>query len=468
MASNSNRGSISSQSRRDSLTSISPSTSATFPDHDLDCPFGRLDSSLDRHDLRQSAYELFFAASRSSPGNYHPPDPAPPPPKPLIQPSKLKMALGLKPARRPRSATGGGGGRPRRPLTAAELMRQQMRVSEQCDSRLRKTLMRTGLGQMGRRSETTVLPLELLRHLKPSDFNDSYEYHIWQKRQLKTLEAALVLHPAVPLNPSNTAALRLRDLVRSADLKAIETGKNSDTIRSLSNSVAALAWRGSADSPSETCHWADGFPLNLHLYLALLQSVFDVRDETVVVDEVDELVEMMEKTWPALGIDKAVHNVCFTWALFQQFVVTGQTEQDLLCAAIAMLDEVADDAKNAGKESVQFKILASTLSSMQGWAEKRLMDYHDSFQKATVGAMENVLPLALSAVEILHAAGGAGNDDHGEGGLLLDSTGSRVDYYVRSSVRNAFAKVQKFHRWTTPINHKSISTDLNEEQEYYN
>lgn len=119
MASNSNRGSISSQSRRDSLASISPSTPGTFPDHDLDWPFGRLDSSLDRHDLRQSAYELFFAASSSSPRNDHPPDPASPPPppplppasaKPLIQPSKLKKALGLKPACPPWSASGGGGG----------------------------------------------------------------------------------------------------------------------------------------------------------------------------------------------------------------------------------------------------------------------------------------------------------------------------------------------------------------------
>lgn len=38
--------------------------------------------------------------------------------------------------------------RPRRPLTSAEIMRQQMRVTEQSDSRLRKTLLRTLVGQV--------------------------------------------------------------------------------------------------------------------------------------------------------------------------------------------------------------------------------------------------------------------------------------------------------------------------------
>lgn len=38
--------------------------------------------------------------------------------------------------------------RPRRPLTSAEIMRQQMRVTEQSDNRLRKTLMRTLVGQV--------------------------------------------------------------------------------------------------------------------------------------------------------------------------------------------------------------------------------------------------------------------------------------------------------------------------------
>ena len=107
--------------------------------------------------------------------------------------SRVKKALGLKMLRRSHSrrmsmssvgfSSGGGGGsspsspvshhghtgslsgsgsilgagmgfstlpasRPRRPLTSAEIMRQQMRVTEQSDHRLRKTLMRTLVGQV--------------------------------------------------------------------------------------------------------------------------------------------------------------------------------------------------------------------------------------------------------------------------------------------------------------------------------
>jgi hypothetical protein len=44
--------------------------------------------------------------------------------------------------------SGTGSPRARRPMTSAEIMRQQMRVSEQSDARLRKTLMRTLVGQV--------------------------------------------------------------------------------------------------------------------------------------------------------------------------------------------------------------------------------------------------------------------------------------------------------------------------------
>lgn len=297
--------------------------------------------------------------------------------------------------------------------------------------------------QMGRRAETIILPLELLRHLKPSEFTDANEYHLWQKRQLKILEAGLLLHPSIALDKSNTFAMRLREIIRGCESKPIDTGKNSDTMRTLCNSVVSLSWRSANGIPTDVCHWADGFPLNIHIYVALLQSIFDVRDETLVLDEVDELLELMKKTWSTLGITRPVHNICFTWALFQQYVVTAQLEPDLLCAAHAMLAEVANDAKKPDREAVYVKLLSSVLSSMQGWAEKRLLHYHDYFQRGTVGQVENLLPLALSASKILGEdvtiTEGAGKNEGDV--LVVDSSGDRVDYYIRCSVRNAFAKV---------------------------
>ncbi|KAF2285532.1 hypothetical protein GH714_005341 [Hevea brasiliensis] len=452
-----------------------PATTAIDPSEtDLTWPFGDL-IGIDRDDIRETAYEVFFTACRSSPGfgggrnaitfystHHHLHDigdsggsgsPSASgsgssgggrmgsgPVVVMTPTSRIKRALGLKmlkrsPSRRMSSvAIGGGGGggsggsapgspnapshqsggysptsmfntvpasRPRRPLTSAEIMRLQMRVTEQSDNRLRKTLMRTLVGQMGRRAETIILPLELLRHLKPSEFNDMHEYHLWQRRQLKILEAGLLVHPAIPLEKSNSCAMHLREIILASDTKPIDTSKNSDTMKTLCNNVVTLSWRSLTGAPTDVCHWADGFPLNLHIYTCLLQAVFDFRDETLVLDEVDELLELMKKTWSTLGINRSIHNLCFTWVLFQQYVLTSQTEPDLLYAAHAML----------------------------------------STERGNVFLIENLLPLALSASKILGEdvtlMEGTGKDDR----KIVDSSGDRVDCYIRSSIKNAFAKV---------------------------
>ncbi|KAL3506175.1 hypothetical protein ACH5RR_031557 [Cinchona calisaya] len=463
---------------------------------DLAWPFGKLEG-LDRDDFREAAYEIFFTACRSSPGfggrsaitYYNPPSderdgngsgsgsgsgfgqpgsPVKPPGVGMAVTSRVKSTLGLKmlkrsPSRRtssvgaaPSSPNGSGSGssprsafsslpaRHRRPLTSAEIMRQQMRVTEQSDNRLRKTLMRTLVGQMGRRAETIILPLELLRHLKPSEFNDAQEYHFWQKRQLKLLEAGLLLHPSVPLEKSNEFATRLRDIIQASELKAIDTGKNSETMKSLVNCIVSLSWRSADGSPTDVCHWADGYPVNVHIYSALLNSIFDIKDETLVLDEVDELLELMKKTWSTLGINRPIHNLCFTWLLFEHFIVTGQVETDLLGASLTMLVEVANDAKKVDREPLYMKMLASVLTSMKMWSEKRLLDYHRNFNRGTIGLMENIVPLVFSATKILE------EDIPGYLALELEkgetaeiSAGNRVDYYVRSSMKNAFAKILK-------------------------
>ena len=168
---------------------------------------------------------------------------------------------------------------------------------------------------------------------------------------------------------------------------------------------------------------------------SLLQAIFDNRDDTLVLDEVDELLELMKKTWSVLGITRPIHNVCFTWVLFQQYVATGQIEPDLLCATHTMLSEVAIDAKRE-RESFYVKLLTSVLSSIQGWAEKRLIDYHEHFQRGNIGQIENVLPVVLSVTNIL------GEDlvisDSGEGGekgdiTIVDSSGDRVVLYGMAS-----------------------------------
>ncbi|XP_022685428.1 uncharacterized protein LOC101776195 [Setaria italica] len=436
-------------------------TELDFASADLDCPFGSVDA-LGPVELRETAYEIFFMSCRSSgaaPSSRGGGAAEGEVSSPMAGGgargggagggSRVKKALGLRPRRlspgaqpmmaRTLSQTSGPGspGRARRPMTSAEIMRQQMRVTEQSDARLRRTLMRTVVGQVGRKPETIVLPLELLRQLKPAEFADAEEYHQWQFRQVKLLEAGLILHPSLPLDRLHSAVLRFREVMRATEIRAIDTGKGSEVMRALTSAVQALSWRSAtAGAAVEACHWADGYPLNVLLYCSLLQAIFDLRECTVVLDEVDGLLELIKRTWPTLGISRTVHTVCLAWVLFQQYVITGQVEPDLAAAALAVLVDVAADAKQGSRDPVYAKVLLSALGGMREWSEKRLLDYHDSYEKCIGGAatesMEILLSLALAAGKIVADREGAGDGNF---------AGDRVDYYIRCSMKSAFTNI---------------------------
>ncbi|KAK8470240.1 hypothetical protein PHAVU_004G085288 [Phaseolus vulgaris] len=334
---------------------------------------------------------------------------------------------------------------PRRTMTMAEVMRLQMGVSEQSDNRLRKTLVRTLVGQLGRQAETIILPLELLRHLKPSEFSDFHEYHLWQKRQLKLLEAGLLSHPSIPVEKNNTFAKNLKEIIRSAEFKPLDTGKNSDTMRTFTNSVVSLSMRTPNDNPTNVCHWANGYPVNIHLYISLLQSIFDLREETSVLDEVEEQLDLIKKTWSTLGINKPIHNVCFAWVMFQQYVETEQTdlEPDLLCATHATLSEVSNDSKKE-KESLYIHILTSVLSSLKEWTDKRFLNYHEYFQEGNIRQIENLLPVARLATKILRDVKNSDEELQERGHKTTrDSSEDQIDDYIRSSLKNAFEKMME-------------------------
>ncbi|KAF9681103.1 hypothetical protein SADUNF_Sadunf06G0190700 [Salix dunnii] len=429
---------------------------------DLDSPLGQLATQLTESDLRSTAYEIFVAVCRTSSGkaltytpnssnsdspthhsSHSPNSPALQRSLTSAAASKMKKALGLKsPGSGSKkspgsgSSSGSGQGKVRRALTVGELMRTQMRISETVDSRIRRALLRIAAGQVGRRIESVVLPLELLQQLKLSDFTDQQEYEVWQKRTMKVLEAGLLLHPHVPLDKSNPTSQRLRQIIHGAMDRPIETGKNNESMQVLRSAVMSLASR-SDGSISEICHWADGIPLNLRLYEMLLQACFDVNDETSIIDEIDELLEHIKKTWTILGMNQMLHNLCFTWVLFHRFVATGQTETDLLDAADGQLAEVARDAKTT-KDPQYSKILSSTLSSILGWAEKRLLAYHDTFDSGNVDTMQGIVSLGVSAAKIL--VEDISNEYRRKRKGEVDVVRTRIDTYIRSSLRTAFAQ----------------------------
>ncbi|KAA8521841.1 hypothetical protein F0562_012537 [Nyssa sinensis] len=448
-----------------SVSTTAPATVTVTATASLPSPFGDLPPTLSATDLRDTAYEIFVAACRTSSGKpltYIPSNssgsdrsPSPSPSSLSNSPSmqrsitstaasKVKKALGLRSSSnsglKRNESSPSSAGKAKRPVTVGELMRVQMRVSETTDSRIRRALLRIAAGQVGKRIESMVLPLELLQQFKSSDFTDQEEYESWQKRNLKILEVGLLLHPHLPLDKSNIASQRLRQIIHGALDRPIETGRNNESMQILRSAVMSLACRSSDGSLSDSCHWADGFPLNLRLYEMLLEACFDANDETSIIEEVDELMELIKKTWGILGINQMLHNLCFAWVLFNRFIATGQVENDLLYAADSQLAEVAKDSKTT-KDPTYSKILSSTLSSILGWAEKRLLAYHDTFDSGTIDSMQSIVSLGVSAAKIL--VEDISNEYRRKRKGEVDVARNRIDTYIRSSLRTAFAQIME-------------------------
>uniref|UniRef100_A0A5B7AAZ0 MHD1 domain-containing protein n=1 Tax=Davidia involucrata TaxID=16924 RepID=A0A5B7AAZ0_DAVIN len=430
--------------------SISILPSDQFPN-----PFGQLGLDLSDSELRETAYEVFIGACRSSggksltfisqsektTGRLPSMSSSPSLQRSLTSTaaSKVKKALGLKSSKKSSNSVSENSvssGKAKRPVTVGELMRVQMRVSAQTDSRIRRALLRIAAGQLGKRIESMVIPLELLQQLKSSDFPNQREYEAWQKRNLKILEVGLLLHPYLPLDKTDNTSQQLQQIIRGASERPMETGKHSESMQVLRRTVMSLACRSFDGSVSDTCHWVDGVPLNLRLYQMLLEACFDVSEETSVVEEVDEVLELIKKTWVILGINQMLHNLCFSWIFFHRYVATGQIENDLLFAASNLLLEVEKDAK-ATKDPVYSKILSSTLSSIMGWAEKRLLAYHDTFYSGNIDLMQNVVSLGVSAAKILVEDI---SHEYRRKRKEVDVAHNRVDSYIRSSIRTAFAQ----------------------------
>ncbi|KAK1396909.1 Mammalian uncoordinated homology 13, domain 2 [Heracleum sosnowskyi] len=385
-------------------------------------PFGQLSLHLSDTDLRETAFEIFIAASGSHKGLNYVSSSS------LTPPRKVKKVWGLN------NVVGTHHNSAKRLVTIGEVMRVQMRISQEFHSRVRRALLRITAGQHGKRMESLVLPLELLQQLKASDFSSVTEYEACQKRILKVLEAGVLQHPHMPLDKTNTATRKLREIIDRGLETPIDTGRHSETMQALWNNVMSLACRSFDGSVSDMCHWADGVPFNLILYQTLLESCFDIDKATSVVEEVDELLELIKKTWGILGINQAYHNLCLSWVLFDRYVATDEIENDLLFDAEKLFLEVEKDAKGT-KDPSYCNILSSALSSVSSWADKKLTAYHDTFYRGNIDVMQTVLSLSALTNNILVEDK---SHDYRSKSTEVDISCDRIDNYIRSSVRSAF------------------------------
>lgn len=420
--------------------SASPQSESARPrttSSELANPIPRVKVDLTEDDFRESAYEILLASigttslSARSVGSARSK-----PEKSLtaVAASRMKKALGLKTKNGAYRRTG-------KARTTAELMRDQMLIPEAVDMRTRRALSRAAAGQASKRTELMLVPLELLQNIPASTFTDNSEHSRWLKRQLRVLEAGLLAHPLVRGDSQGVDALRLRQCLKEMYSRGSDTGKNTESIQALRSAAMTRATRPyNGETDEDILHWVDGYPVNVNLYAALLGACFDTMDEGAVLEELDDLMEMIKKTWGVLGIDTLTHNMLFMWVLFRQYVNTGQTELDLLGAAESQMTEVVKEYKNSRPE--QWNLLHSILTTIQSWAERRLLAYHDSFPKDAGSLMAKILSLAVQSAEII-----------GDYDIFIDKKRRQktppnivlgtVDLYIRSSIRTAFAQMME-------------------------
>jgi hypothetical protein len=74
-----------------------------------------------------------------------------------------------------------------------------------------------------------------------------------------------------------------------------------------------------------------------------------------------------------------------------------------------------------------------------GWAEKRLLAYHDTFDRGNAQTMQGIVSLGVLAAKILVAD--ISNEYRRKRKSEVDVARTRIETYIRSSLRTAFAQV---------------------------
>ncbi|KAH7278739.1 hypothetical protein KP509_38G054500 [Ceratopteris richardii] len=345
-----------------------------------------------------------------------------------------------------------------------ENIRTQMEIPEAMDWLTRHSLLNVSVGSGGKRIDTLLIPLELLCTVSHVDFPDQKAYTRWKKRQVNVLEEGLLNHPSIPMEESDHRESELRTLfkeLREAEglPSALGSAQRSESLMAVRNIVLSLAKRVSReDQIEEVCHWADGYHLNILLYGKLLCAVFDILDEGKLVKDTDEIMELLKFSWKILGITQNVHDLCYTWVLFHQFVLTG--EEDLLRHALFHIKRFSANSQQSPQERSYMKTLRSCKEGADGsreltfvesvvlpikqWVDKRMEDYTTSFTNAS--KMDPLLTLAVVSGTLLGDEKAQSGITRMESAAETDAVAKQLENYITSSAKAAFNKaLQEVH-----------------------
>ncbi|KAK3132926.1 hypothetical protein QOZ80_6AG0529650 [Eleusine coracana subsp. coracana] len=431
---------------------------------DLSLRLPQFETGITDDDLRETAYEILVAAAGASGGLI-----VPQKEKKKERKNKLMRRLGRSKSESAESHT------QRQPglVGLLENMRAQLEITESMDIRTRQGLLNAMVGKVGKRMDNLLIPLELLCCISRAEFSDMKAYLRWQKRQLNMLEEGLINHPVVGFGELGRKVNELRNLFRkieeseSLPPSAAEV-QHTECLRSLREVATSLSERPArGDLTGEVCHWADGYHLNVALYEKMLGSVFDILDEGKLTEEVEEILELLKSTWRILGIAETVHDTCYVWVLFRQFVCTG--EQGLLKVVIDHLRKIPLKEQRGPQERLHLKSLRSSvdaegsyqdftffqsfLSPIQKWVDKKLNDYHLHFSEGP-SMMSDIVTVAILTRRIL----GEENDK-----AMESPDRDQIDHYITSSVKNAFVKMAHVVEFKADTTHEHVLASLAEE-----
>ncbi|XP_062193988.1 protein unc-13 homolog isoform X2 [Phragmites australis] len=431
---------------------------------DLSLRLPLFETGITDDDLRETAYEILVAAAGASGGLI-----VPQKEKKKEKRNKLMRKLGRSKSVSVESHTQ----RQQGLVGLLETMRAQLEITESMDIRTRQGLLNAMVGKVGKRMDNLLIPLELLCCISRAEFSDMKAYLRWQKRQLNMLEEGLINHPVVGFGELGRKVNELRNLFRkieeseSLPPSAAEV-QRTECLRSLREVTTSLSERPArGDLTGEVCHWADGYHLNVALYEKMLGSVFDILDEGKLTEEVEEILELLKSTWRILGITEAVHDTCYAWVLFRQFVFTG--EQGLLKVVIDHLRKIPLKEQRGPQERLHLKSLRSSVDAegsyqdftffqsflipIQKWMDKKLNDYHLHFSEGP-SMMADIVTVAMLTRRILGE----------ENGKAMESPDrDQIDRYITSSVKSAFVKMAHSVEFKADTAHEHVLASLAEE-----
>lgn len=358
-----------------------------------------LKTGLRDDDLRESAYEVLIACMLFSGLEIHSTEGR-------KREKSSKFLSGLKNRKDKRHTESAPVGSH---LKLLDTIRLQMQISEAADAFIRRRLTQFVMGKACAQIDVPQLSLVLLTGLLRSDFPSEKSYLQWKIRQANVFEELVCSDHTKTENQIIEDSLAKIRNPEEWDMK-MAPSQRSDvllTLRQVALTFSSIPGRFGIEG--ETYYWTGGYHLNIRIYEKLLFGVFDILEESQIIEEAEEILKLVKLTWSLLGITERLHHALFAWVLFQQFVATE--EAILLDYAIREVEHVLSAEVYHNKELAYMKsltcstigtecetrldLLQSILFSISLWCDSKLHDYHLYFSQKS-SFFERVLTMGLS------------------------------------------------------------------------